>query len=106
MKELFPVLFGVLFCSVFVWFALCVKLFKMLETRHPVKFNAMGRPSLVMNNNLSNNISFMRFLLKREYVELNDPVVSRLSSVMLVYLIVYLIGFMILFFSVPLGYAV
>jgi hypothetical protein len=58
-----------------------------------------------MNNNLSNNISFMRFLFKREYVELNDPVVSRLSSAMLEYLIVYLIGFMILFFSVPLGYA-
>jgi hypothetical protein len=90
---------------VFVWFALCHRLFKSLQTRHPEKYEAMGRPSLIINNSLSNNISFMKFLFKREYLDLNDPGISKLAQFMLIYLLVYLIGFMFLFLSVPLGYA-
>lgn len=105
MKELFPVLLGALFCSVFVWFALCMWLFKLLENRHPGKYNAMGRPSLILNNSLSNNISFMKFLLRREYAELDDKTISRLGGLMLVFLVLYMCAFLALLLSMPFGYA-
>jgi len=104
-KELFPILFGLLFASVFVWAALCYWLFKRLETQHPEKYEAMGKPSLIMNDSLSNNIYFMKFLFKREYNDLNDPSITRLAQFMRVFFLVYFIGFMFLFLGVPLGYA-
>ncbi len=105
MKEVFPFLFGILFCSVLVWFFLCYQLFKILETRHPEKYESMGKPSLIMNNSLSSNITFMKFLFKSEWRELNDNGLALLSKSMLVFFCAYMVGFLTLFFSVPLGYA-
>lgn len=105
MKEVFPIMFGVLFCSVFLWFFLCYRLFKILETRHPEKYESMDRPSLIMNNSLSSNITFMKFLFKREWRELNDSRLAMLGKSMLVFFAIYTVGFFALFFSVPLGYA-
>lgn len=105
MSELFPIMFGILFCSVFVWFFLCFRIFKILEIRHPAKYEAMGKPSLIMNNSFSNNIAFMKFLFKREWDALNDPGLASLSKFMMVFFIIYTLGFFTLFISVPLGYA-
>lgn len=105
MKEVFPLVFGVLFCSVFVWFFLCYRLFKILETRHPEKYESMGKPSLIMNNSLSSNIKFMKFLFKREWRELDDSGLEKLGISMLVFFVIYMVGFLTLFVSVPLGYA-
>jgi len=104
-KEVFPIMFGVLFCSVFVWFFLCYRLFKILETRHPEKYVSMGKPSLIMNNSLSSNFTFMKFLFKREWRELNDSGLATLGKFMLVFFAIYTVGFFVLFFSGPLGYA-
>ncbi len=104
-KEVFPIMFGILFCSVFVWFFLCYRLFKILETRHPEKYESMGKPSLIMNNSLSSNITFMKFLFKREWRDLDDSGLATLSKSMLVFFAIYTVGFLALFFSVPLGYA-
>ena len=65
----------------------------------------MGKPSLIMNNSLSSNITFMKFLFKREWRELNDSGLTTLSKSMLVFFAIYMVGFLTLFFSVPLGYA-
>lgn len=104
-KEVFPIMFGVLFCSVFVWFFLCYRLFKILETRHPEKYESMGKPSLIMNNSISSNITFMKFLFRREWRELDDSGLATLGKSMLVFFAIYMVGFLTLFFSVPLGYA-
>jgi hypothetical protein len=65
----------------------------------------MGKPSLIMNNSLSSNITFMKFLFKREWRELNDSGLATLGKFMLVFFAIYTVGFFALFFSVPLGYA-
>lgn len=101
MNDVFPILFGVLFLSVFVWFFLCYRLFRILETRHPDKYESMGKPGLIMNNSLSTNITFMTFLFKREWRELNDPGLATLSKSMMVFFAMYTIFFLTLFFSVP-----
>jgi len=105
MKEIFPILFGILFCSVFVWFYLCNKIFDILRTRHSEKYDAMGKPSLIMNNSISNNLLFMKFLFKREWQELNDEGLANLSKSMLIFFVIYIILFFSLCFSIPLGFA-
>ena len=105
MKEAFPVLFVIMFSSVFVWFFLCHRMFNILKTRHPEKYEAMGKPSLIMNNSISNNISFMKFLFKREWRGLGDNGMATLGKSMLVFFALYVIIFFSLFLAVPLGYA-
>ncbi len=103
MKEVFPILFAILFGSVFVWFFLCHRLFKILETRHPEKYKSMGEPSLIMNNSLNTNRTFMKYLFKREWRDIEDPGLASLSKWMLIFISIYTLGFIILFVSVPLG---
>jgi hypothetical protein len=105
MKEVLVIMFGVLFCSVLVWFFLCNRLFKILETRHPEKYESMGKPSLIANNSLSSNLTFMKFIFKREWRNLDDSGLSDLGKFMLVFFVIYMLGFLALFFSVSLGYA-
>lgn len=101
---MFPIVFGVLFCSVFVWFYLCYRLFKILEKRHPEKYHSMGEPSLIMNNSISNNINFMKFLFRREWRQFDDPGLAVLGKSMLVFFAIYTVGFLALFLSVPMGF--
>jgi hypothetical protein len=103
MNEAFPIIFGILFCSVFVWFYLCNRMFKILRTRHPEKYEAMGKPGLIMNNSLSNNISFMKFLFKREWQELNDAGLASLGKGMLIFCVIYLALFLGLLVGFPIG---
>jgi hypothetical protein len=94
------VLFALLGCMVFVWFALCKVLFNRLERAHPQKYEAMGRPSLVLRNNLANNLSFLRFLARREYVALNDAALTKLCKAMRIYFVAYAVLFVVLVFVV------
>jgi len=66
-------------------------MFKALRLRHPDKYESMGSPSLIMNNTLSNTISFIKFLIKREWQELNDSSITSLGKGMLTFLIIYLL---------------
>lgn len=45
-----------------------------------------------MNNNVSNNILFMKFLYGRHWRNLNDPGIEKLAGFMFVYSIIYLFG--------------
>ena len=105
MKEVFPIMFAISFCSVFVWFFLCYRLFKILETRHPEKYESMGKPSLIMNNSLSGNITFMKFLFKREWRYLDDTGLATLGKSMLVFFAIHTVGFLVLFLLVLQGFA-
>lgn len=112
MKGLALFAFGILFISVFIWFALSYRMFKLLKARHPEKYSAMGKPSLITNNSISNSFAYNKFLFKREYLELNDPELAKLGKFMrvfsilyMVFLSLYFVGFMIAFSSVSFGHA-
>jgi hypothetical protein len=98
-------LFGILFGAVAIGFFLIHRVYEILEKRHPEKYEAMGSPSLIMNNSISNNISFMKFIFKLEWKDLGDPSLSNLSRFLLVYFVVYSVGLLCLIFAVPLGLA-
>lgn len=89
-----PISFGmILFAMVIVWFVLLKVLFNRLEQRHPLKYEAMGKPSLFLRNNIATGWATMKFLFVREHRSLNDPTLSKLSDSMLVYLSAYLLLF-------------
>lgn len=96
MEEIFPIVFATLFVSVILWFYLCKKLFTMLEIHHPAVYEAMGKPSLIMNNTISNNILFMKFLFKREWRELNDMKIAALGKFMLAYAVAYMLALLLI----------
>ena len=96
-------LFAVLFGMVIVWFVLIKLLFNRLEVAHPQMYDAMGRPSLFLRNNIATGWATMKFLFAREHRSLNDSYLSKLSDAMLVFFAIYLFLFFGLAFvvSVP-----
>ena len=105
MKKVFPIMFGILFCLALVWLFLCYRLFKILETRHPEKYQSMGQPTLMINNTLLTNIALIKFLFKREWRDLDDSELTTLSKAMLVLFAIYLVSILTLFLSALLVYA-
>jgi hypothetical protein len=94
-------LFAVLFGMVIVWFVLIKLLFNRLEVAHPQKYEAMGRPSLFLRNNIATGWATMKFLFAREHRALHDSYRSKLSDAMLVFFAIYLFLFLGLAFVVP-----
>jgi hypothetical protein len=91
-----PVLFGM----VLVWFVLVKLLFNRLESAHPAKYEAMGRPSLFLRNTIEGGWHLFKFLFTREHRSLNDSYLSKLSDGMLVFFSIYLLIFVGLFVAV------
>ncbi|MGY1459864.1 hypothetical protein ACW5F0_14665 [Luteimonas sp. A534] len=93
-SEVVPFSLGItLFAMVIVWFVLIKLLFNRLERVHPKKYEAMGRPSLFLRNNITTGWATLKFLVTREHRSLNDRNLSKLSDGMLIYFIVYLVLF-------------
>ena len=90
-------LFATLMGMVLVWFVLLKLLVNRLEQAHPQKYAAMGRPSLFWRNSPSASLAVLNFLIVREHRALNDSYLSKLSNLMLILLVVYVVLFVGLF---------
>jgi len=82
--------------STLVWFGRVQRLFSALEQRHQDKYIAMGSPSLLVRNDIETNIALMRFLLRKEYLALDDSAIATQGASMRAHLIGHLAGFGIL----------
>jgi hypothetical protein len=56
---------------------LIFQLFKTLETRFPELWAQLGKPSLIMNNSISNNLAIFSFLWNKKYRAQNDALFSK-----------------------------
>ena len=90
-------LFGVLFLSVFVWFFLVFKLYKLLASNHPEYYEGMGKPTLFWNNSPKSSLVLMKFILKKEYLQLHDKILEKHGNLMFAFFLVYLVLFTVLF---------
>ena len=99
-ETLFMTIFLLLLGMVLIWFILVKMLFKRLESAHPAKYEAMGRPSLFLHSSPAGAIAMLKFLVTREHKTLNDSYLSKLSDAMLIFFLVYVILFLVLFFSI------
>lgn len=63
-------------------------LYERLMWQHSTKWEELGRPAFFSGLGILATFRVYRFLAKREYRELNDPVLSRLSLGVIVLLVV------------------
>ena len=82
-------MFIVLFGFIALWFFLCTRMFKILRTRHPDVYERMGSPSLIMNNTISSNLKFMKFLFTRRWTRMPDKGLCQLGDFMLAVFVIY-----------------
>ena len=84
---------SVILAMIGIWFVMIAKLYKQLSQRHPAKYEAMGRPTLFLRNNIATGLMTAKFLFLREHKQLGDPELSRLSDFMLWFFAVYVAVF-------------
>jgi hypothetical protein len=100
MHSLLPILFIALLVSAGVGFVLQHTFLSRLRTRHAQTWEALGRPTLFLNNSIPNSLAVLRFLWRREYQSLGDQQSVRLAGFLRGYLAVYLalFGFAVVVF--------
>lgn len=95
--NLFPVLFAVYWSSVLVWFFLASRLCEGLRRRHPLLYDALGRPALdAGGSDLRRELALLRFLLVGRYRFLEDRGLVRLCGTMRAFLCLYVLLFLTL----------
>lgn len=47
-------------------------LFRRLKAHHPKSYDRLGKPNLIFNNSVSNNILFVKFIVCGDWVHLDD----------------------------------
>lgn len=93
----FPVLFAVYWSSVLVWSLLASRLCEGLRRRHPLLYDALGRPAMATGGtSLRSDIALLRFLLVGRYRFLEDRGLVRLCGTMRALLCVYVLLFLTL----------
>ncbi|BBP00127.1 hypothetical protein [Sulfuriferula nivalis] len=99
-ETLLLIIFASIFLLVILWFVFVRMLYKRLASSHMPQYEAMGKPSLFLHNTLAGTLAMLKFLLKREHKVLGDSYLSKLSDIMLAFLLIYIILFLTLFFSI------
>ena len=56
------------------------RLLRRLQHDHPQVWQELGRPTLFLNNSVSNGFAVLRFVQQREYMELKDPELRSLAD--------------------------
>jgi hypothetical protein len=91
---------GILVVCVPVGFGLAAWLLSRLERDHPDKYRQMGEPTLFANRSVRTNLALLKFVFRREDRALNDPAMSRLTVLMLCFMVGYNAFFVFLWFTV------
>ena len=95
--SLFPVLFVVYWSAVLVWCLMASRLCDSLSRRHPLVYDALGRPAPLDASGLRGDVALLGFLFRGRYRLLEDRGLARLCGAMRVLFCVYAIFFV----SVP-----
>jgi hypothetical protein len=69
----FMVLFAFQFLGTVAYLFLIASLFKRLKASHAPVWEALGSPSLFLNNNIRNNWLVLRWLWTKRYMDLQEP---------------------------------
>ena len=96
-QQIYPILLSTLIIMAFVWFYLCLKMFKLLKNNYLAKCKELGSTSSTSNNTPSNIRVFITFLFKRDWKELKDNEVTTLAKKMLWFFAAYIFLFITIF---------
>jgi hypothetical protein len=73
----FVILFGLVAVGIVIYLVLIVRLLARLRVSHPAAYEALGSPSLFINNTPRNNLALLGWLYRRDYSALGDVVTVR-----------------------------
>jgi hypothetical protein len=65
-----------------VWFVVVSKFFTFLASEFPQEYKEMGSPTLLMNNSIGNNISFLNYIRSSRPKEIGDLVLIKKSQLL------------------------
>ena len=89
-------LFAVYWSSLLAWCLMASHLCASLNRRHPLLYDALGRPALAAGSNFHGDLALMRFLIGRRYRCLDDRRLVRLCGAMRTLLCFYVLFFLTL----------
>lgn len=93
-----PLLFAFFWTSVLAWTLLVGRLSEGLRSRHPLIYDALGRPAearLAAVGPMGRELALLRFLLGGRYQLLDDPGLVRLCGLLRTFLIAYAAFFLV-----------
>lgn len=80
------------------------RLLKMLREKHSLVWTNLGSPTLFLNNSIKNGWATLRFIYKKEYTRLADPMISKLCrTVFILHMISYATFALLLISSLAFG---
>ena len=100
MEILFPILGLSLTVMTLIWFILCSRMLNLLKEHHPDIYAEIGSPSIGLKSSISSDISFLKFLIKRDWRSLDDSRLSSLGNFMLKFGAAHILLFLLLIFLI------
>jgi len=89
----------------FVFFAVGIFLYgtllSYLKREHTETWMALGSPTIFANSSMSNNISMLKFLWKKEYLKVEDTKlrsIARVTHYFSMFYLVFFVGLILLLF--------
>ena len=95
MHALLPILFVLLFVSCAAGIILHHTFLSRLRSRHSQTWEALGRPTLFLNNSITSGLAVLRFLWRRDYRALGDEEFARLAGFLRGYMAAYFVLFVL-----------
>ncbi len=67
----------------------------ILKERYSEKWNELGRPTLIKNNSIKNNIAVLKFLKNRDYLTMGDKQLTNIAILLWTFAYIYIVVFVI-----------
>ncbi len=71
-------------------------LFVYLRNKHPQTWKDIGAHSMLVSKSIKNELSLTKFLWRKGYLKLKDPIINRIMYIFLGYLVIFFIAFVLL----------
>jgi hypothetical protein len=91
--KILPFTFLAIFLMAIFGIHLYYKMIRLLKEKHGGAWEELGRPELLSNNSIGNNLKVLKFLKNRQYTQLNDQELNKISQTVCNYSILYLVFF-------------
>ena len=70
----------------------------LLREKYPDKWNELGRPTLIINNSIKNDVAVLSFLKNKGYLSLNDKQLNKIAMLLWNFGYIYIVIFTITIF--------
>jgi hypothetical protein len=105
-SKLIPLFFFVLIILWLIGFYLWRRILFLLKKNHLQEWEKLGSPTLFFNNSVKNNVTMLKYIRRKEYLNLNDSDLTIFCNIYRYFIVGYLIffGLFVIVFLISLKY--